>query len=525
MASSMIKGYPEGSDITIIDAIYHSPSKVEITANNGSVSSKWAPASMDVIFRDNKTGIKHRQIFKEPKIEFYMANDDVYIPKNPDGEDEFPPYLPIEKVHPVRCKYTELKKTIAELTGRTQEYYDNIRNGLSKNNEMLHVNNRLYRSDINIEDYYRYEFNKRYTNSVDIPLKKAYIDIETDGINMLGDFPTAQDSPVNAVTLINMDNKQIYTFLLRDKDNPQCKEFEESLKNPETFEKIRSDIIDHIGDWKKATRLGVIDILNFNFYFYDEEIELISDLFKLIHFLNPDFLLAWNMAFDIPFLIDRTVYLGYDPRSIMTHPDFMDDPDLYYFVDERHSNEPAEAGDYAHIPGYTVYLDQLITFVSRRKGQAIKAKSNRLDDVAEAIAKVRKYDYHHICNSIVELCRANYYIFVLYNILDVICQVCIENKTGDIDFVFNKAISTNTRYSKVHRQTIYLYNRAVMSYERNGFIIGNNVNKFKPRPKGKFKGAFVADYRLNDDSLKQTINGYPIDVYNNADDFDEMLVA
>lgn len=506
----MIKGYPDGSDITIMDAIYHKPSK--------NSDGKWDSSRMDIVFRDNKTRLKHRQTIVDPKIEFYMANDDVYI-----DPLEFPPYLPKDKVHPIRCKYTQLKKTIAELTGQLDLYYDNIKNGMSKNNDRLHVNNRLYRSDIQIEDYYRYEFAKRYTNNIDIPLKKAYLDIEVDGINMLGDFPTPQDSPINAVTFINMDNRKSYTFLLRDKNNPLCKEFEESLKDPSTFEEIKDFVINHIGGWKKATRLGIID-LQYNFFFYDTEIELIYDLFKLIHLLQPDFVLAWNMAFDIPFIIDRTKFLRYDPRTIMTHPDFDDDPELYYFIDEEHINEPAESGDYAHIPGYTIYLDQMKQFASRRKGQSAY-KSNKLDDIAEIVAGVHKYDYHDICTDIVELPRKNYFIFVMYNILDVVAQVCIENKTGDIDFVFNKAISTNTRYSKVHRQTIYLYNRAVMSYELNGFIIGNNIAKYQPRPKGKFKGAFVADYRLNDNSLKQTINGFPIDVYDNADDFDEMLVA
>ena len=507
---AMIKGYPDDSDITIIDAVYHGLYRDD--------NEKWHSSDMDIIFRDNKTCLKHRHTIKDPKIEFYMANDDVYL-----EPDVFPPYLPKDKVHPVRCKYTDLKKTIAELTGKLDIYYDNIRNGLSKNNERLHVDNRLYRSDIQIEDYYRYEFAKRYTNSLDIPLKKGYLDIEVDGINMLGDFPTPQDSPINAVTLINMDNKQIYTLLLRDKANPQCKEFEESLKDKEAFNKIKSFIIDHVGGWKKATKLGVID-LEPNFFFFDEEIELIYDLFRMINYLQPDFMLAWNMAFDIPFIIDRIQYLGYDPKQIMSHPDFSDARELYSFVDQEHINEPAESGDYARIPSYTIYLDQMKQFASRRKGQSAY-KSNKLDDIAEAIAGIHKYDYHDITPDLMQLPRKNYFIFVMYNIIDVVAQVCIENKTGDIDFVFNKAISTNTRYSKVHRQTIYLYNRAVMSYERNGVIIGNNISKYLPKPKGKFKGAYVADYRLNDDSLKQTINGFPIDVYNNADDFDEKLVA
>lgn len=507
----MIKGYPDGSDITIINAEYNRASKDEETG-------KWDKDYMDIIFRDNLTGLKHREVIKEPKFMFYELNKDVYIPTGDNGEIVYPPYMEIKNLHPVICKYKDLKATLAELLGYTEWYYENIKNGTPRNNDMLHVTNKIYRSDMNIEDYYRYEFDKRYTNSIDLPLKKAYLDIEVDGINMLGDFPTPEDSPINAITFIYQPTKQSYTFLLRDPSNPLCKEFEDSLKEPGAFDNIKSFIIDHLGGYKKATRLDVID-LNYNFFFYDSEIQMLYELFKLINTLQPDFVLAWNMAFDIPFIIDRIKVLGYNPLDIMAHPDFKDVKKLFYYIDEKNKVEPAERGDFAKIPGYTIYLDQLIQFASRRKGQHA-AKSNKLDDIAEAVAKINKYDYHDICPDIIKLPRVNYRIFVLYNIIDVIAQVCIEKNTGDIDFVFNKAISTNTRFSKVHRQTVYLYNKAAKEYELGGRIIGNNINKFNKKPDRKFKGAFVADYRLNDDSLKKTINGFPIDVYDNADDFD-----
>ena len=504
---AMIKGYPDGADITIMDAVYTKPKKDD-------ESGKWISSTMDILFRDNITGLKHHQLIKDPKFQFFMANDDVYI-----EDGVFPKYLPLNQLHPVTCKYSDLKKTIAELTGQEEVYYDNIRNGMSEANDRILLYNRLFRADMNIEDFYRYEFGKRYTNNVEMPLKKSYIDIETDGINMLGDFPKPEDSPINAITLINTSNKQIYTYLLRDPKNPQCAEFEENLKNPEFFKYIKNFIVHHLGGWKKATRLGVYDLEN-NFFFYDNEIEMIYDVFRMVNILQPDFLLAWNMAFDIPFIIDRIKFLGYDPMQIIAHPDFPDATDLFYRVDEKNINEPAKAGDFARIPAYTIYLDQMKQFASRRRGQH-NYKSNKLDDIAEAIAGIHKYDYRDICTNIVDLPRTNYFIFVMYNIIDVIAQVAIENKTLDIDFVFNKCIMMNTRYSKVHKQTIYEYNRAAKSYEINdNVIVGINKNKWNKKPDRKFKGAYVADYRLIDKGLMKTINGYPIPVFENCDDFD-----
>lgn len=508
----MIKGYPDGSDITVLDTVYTKPRK---DPNTG----KWDKSKMDIVFKDNITGLKHHQVITDPMFEFYMVNDDVYLEPN-----VFPKYMPKELLHPVRCKYPDLKKTIASLTGKTDWYYDNMRNGNSNLNNLLHLDNRLYRSDMHIEDFYRYEFGKRYKNTI-TPVHKAYLDIETDSINAIGDFGTPQDSPINAVTCIDMKLKESHTFLLRDPDNPQCKEFEDDLsEDPEGFiGDIRNKIIDHVGGWKKATRFGIID-LTYHFHFYNEEIAMLYDLYAFINHNKPDFLLAWNMAFDVPFIIDRIKVLGYDPLDIMRHPDFDSDV-LYYYVDEKNINMPEDAGDFARIPCYTIHVDQMKQFAQRRKGQS-NYPSNKLDDIADIIAGIHKYDYHDIAASVVELPRADYYIFVLYNILDVICQICIEANTGDIDFLFTKCVTMNVRYSKAYRQTVYEYTIAAKQYElNNNVIIGNNYNKFNKKPDRKFKGAYVADHRLNHSSTKLKINGYDIEVYDNADDFDEMLVA
>ena len=51
-----------------------------------------------------------------------------------------------------------------------------------------------------------------------------------------------------------------------------------------------------------------------------------------------------------------------------------------------------------------------------------------------------------------------------------------------------------------------------------GYIIGNNINKHNS--KEKFAGAFVADPLLVSDKPKMKINGKPISVCENCDDFD-----
>jgi hypothetical protein len=102
--------------------------------------------------------------------------------------------------------------------------------------------------------------------------------------------------------------------------------------------------------------------------------------------------------------------------------------------------------------------------------------------------------------------------------MDTIVQYCIECATNDLNSAYNNVLLNNTRWSKIYRQTVYLKNRATKFYYENGFIIGNNVNA--NTPKVSFPGAFVADPKYNSDYSKLRINGRPINIYDNLDDFD-----
>lgn len=498
----MIKGYPEGSDLTIINCSYTRSRKLE----NG----KWDKGYMTIVAKDNITGKKVMEEIEDPDYEFYFAKDDVVIENN-----EF--FISKDKVDMYKVPYRDLEKHIAELTGNLNFYYDNIRNGQRYANNILHTHPRVFWSDTHIEDHYRFRFNRMYTNEP-INVTKGYFDIEADTINMAGDFPEPGECPINAITLIDEKNNKVYTLLLRNKINSMVKEFEEEAKNKALYDELKSFIFNHVGE-EKFYDYG-LNKLDFQFLFYDEadEIKLIQDLFILINTIQPDFVLAWNMAFDIPYIIQRIINLGFDPRVIMCHPDFKV-KNVRYYVDEKNQNEYAERGDKAEISSYSVYLDQMIQFASRRKGQS-KVKSYKLDYIGELIAGVNKLDYSHITRNISEFPYKNYKMFVFYNIIDTIVQKCVEQKVGDIDYVFTKCIANNTRYDKCHRQTVYLANRGAQEFYNDGLIIGNNMNKNNPKPEEKFEGAFVGDPKLISDYSKKTINGFPVNIFDNLDDFD-----
>ena len=290
-----------------------------------------------------------------------------------------------------------------------------------------------------------------------------------------------------------------------------------STHTPALHNKLKSFLINAVGGPDQARKYKV-DKMTVQFHFYDEkdEITMLKHLFNYINNIKPDIVLAWNMAFDIPYIIQRIINLGYNPKGIMCSPDFKY-KEVKYMIDERNQFKYEERNDFAKISSYSVYLDQMIHFASRRKGQ--KAIANyRLDYIGEITCGVKKLDYSHITNKLADLPYKDYETFVFYNIMDTIVQYCIEFKVNDIDSAYNNVLLDNTRWSKIYRQTVYLKNRATKSYYNYGMIIGNNTNQ--NNPKVNFPGAFVADPKYNSDYSKMKINGVPISIFDNLDDFD-----
>ena len=500
----MLKDYADGSDLTLLNNFYLYPKRDE--------DGKWDTGSMTMIYRDNTTGKKYCETIENPSYEYYklkpgiqLSNHELFVEEN--------------MVDKITCDYKDLTKSIAEQTGNLDFYKDNIREGNRRANNELHTLNNIFNSDTNIEDHYRYRFSKRFTNEP-FPLKKSYFDIEADVINAKGDFVEMGECPINAVTIIFEDRKELYTLVLRNPKNPQIEEFEKSIGS-DLFNEIKAEVRKAVGGWKQEIRFG-LDNFDFKFLFYDEdkEINLIKDLFKMIMMYEPDFVMAWNMAFDIPYIIERIKVLGYNPEDIMCDPRFSHKV-AKYFIDTNNENDLAERGDYAQISMLSVFICQMIQFASRRKGQSAFPQFN-LDFIGEVVTGVKKYDYSHITTQLAELPWKNYKTFVIYNIIDTIVQKCIEAKTGDIDYTFSKALINNTRYAKVHRQTVYLVNRGCKEFYNDNegpLIICNNNNRKNEKP-GKYPGAFVANPLKLNDYAKIVLNGKPVNLLDNLIDFD-----
>lgn len=469
-----LAGRSPGDDLTIMNTFVK---RWREETDNGKF--KYSEC-LTIVYKDNKSGLKYKEEIIDPEYEYYTALPDKRVNYN----RTFAPLTDVAK-HTTRRLF--LESDIAEKLNLKDWYKEVIRSGDRSKIKDIHKHPDVFMSDNNLEDHYRFWFNNTYTNQI-CQISKAFFDIEVDGIELEGEFPEPGECPVNAITIVFQDRMETYTFLLRNSKNPQIAELEANIQ--QNLAELKQFVLNHVSEFNHNSETGEpfyfgLENMKFNVIFYDEqdELKMITEFFKLVNSYKPDFCLAWNEAFDLPYLIARIERLGRNPESVICHPDF-DVKEAFYMIDERNKDVFDERNDYFSCASYTIWLDQMIQFASRRKGQT-KFLSYGLDAIGWIIAKVRKLDYKDITQRIDMLPYMDYKTFFFYNVCDTICQYCIEYYTQDLEYVFSKCLMNNTRYAKIHRQTVYLTNRGQQILWDRGYVKGNNVNfnnEAKPYP-------------------------------------------
>ena len=509
MLKKLLEVVPAGSDITIMNAMYNYSKKDENTG-------KWMDDYISLVYKDNSTNTKKHIIIQQPKYTFYKLKDGIDASYNR-------LFVELDKVVSISVPFSKLSKEIATATGNEAFYNDIMNSGDKSALYKLHLDPRLFCSDRDVADHYRFEFGKLYTNNI-IKLKKAFYDIEVDGRYSTHEFPLAEECPINAISMHDESNKIVVTYLLRNSQNPLIDKLEKDyIEGRFTNQDILDFIQTAVGGYKPFKRFG-LDQLHFKLIWFDSELEMLETFFQTVYYYDPDFIMGWNSSgFDLPFILERIIRLGGNPEDVATDPKW---PVKFvkHYVDQRNYNDFANRGDYTNISCNPVWMDQMIQFCSRRKAKMGSFSSFKLDDIGFSEAKVKKLDYSHITDNLSELPYLDYKTFVLYNIMDVIVQKCIEAKANDLEYIFAKCVVNDTSYRRGHRQTIYLINRMTKEWFKLGFIIGNNINRDNPKPE-KFLGALVGKPLNTNDFSKVKINGVPIMVCDNLNDFDKQDVA
>ena len=498
-----IDNWEPGSDLTVMNVIYRRPMKDEDTG-------RWSDDYAIIIYKDNNTGKKYSHTIYNPTYTWYLLKPEYQISKNEH-------FMDINKLTPITCPYTQIARSIAEHTGNMDLFKENIRSGNPYLNKLFFTHPRSFGADVPIKNYIRTEFAATYKNSIN-EIDIAFFDIESDIIDAKSDDVVIGECPVNLISMFFTKTKTMYTMILRNSKNPQIAELEHRLSTE--FDKVKAEYDDYVAK-QLGDRLDKYEFRNteLSVAFFDTEESMIVTFFKLLNDLSPDIVTGWNdIWYDFRHLIARLQVKGIDANAAVC------DPTVYpkvcnIEVDERHIDKFEERVDIVDIAVKYVVVDSMVIYASRRKGQKA-IESFALDFIGGVECNVHKFDYHDITTNIARFPWMNFYLFWIYNMLDVIVVACIEKQTEDIKSMFSNVIEMNTTYEKIYRQTVFLATKAYEFYKSEGVMIQNNCNKFGEKPSKKFPGAFVASPKLISDKNKVKIGNLYISKYNNANDFD-----
>lgn len=428
------------------------------------------------------------------------------------------PQFEMSKMYSVRTPYSRIRKTIAEEMGpQGLNFLQQCYNAKEYNKiNLLYKWPYVFKADFQAEYYYMDDWYKKY--SLNYPkLSKGFMDIETDLADYqtnLDDLQNTAHAPVNLITVFLEENKECWTFVLKPYQPPRMgytdKEYDDRIKNYQKQLKghkaIFSDVKGFINDLHERFD-PIYGHVNYHIRDYDKEIDLITDCFRLINLRKPNFMLIWNMRFDIQYLYYRIIELGYDPKSIMCHKDFPEDSRRCYFKIDKSTYLLEKQFDYFYCSSYTQYICQMRTYASIRKSQH-KLKSVKLNAIGELELKDKKVDYEEYSN-LTEFFYNNWRLAIIYNIKDVLLQVGIERKTNDVMTYYMRSHTNLTPYNKIFRETHLLRNVREKYFEQQGWVQSNNLNIIdeKDEEEKEFYGDDEDDEEKT--SFKGAINALP----------------
>ena len=376
-----------------------------------------------------------------------------------------------------------------------------------------------------------------------VKLTRAFLDIEVDQIDGnvdLGNIRSTAIAPVNCVTIIFEETMDVWTLILRPY-KPSRSGYSDTEYNfrYQLYEKqmqAHNQLLNNVQGFLQDCANDFNPVYgNFRYHIreFPQEIDLISNIFVLINFYRPNFMEIWNMRFDIQYLYYRIQMLGYNPASIMCHPDF-ENPKCY-FKEDSSTFQLEKQYDYFYCSSYTQYICQMRLYGSIRKSQH-KLKSMRLNFISNIELKDKKVDYSDEGN-ITLFAYLNWLKFIKYNIKDTMLQFGIEKKTNDVMTYYTRSHINLTPYNKIFKETHLLRNVREYYFEKQGWVQSNNLNTIDSGKNnddyklfydddsddddsGSFKGAIMADPRWNDNVGAEILGHKSNNVFENAMDYD-----
>jgi DNA polymerase elongation subunit (family B) len=454
---------------------------------NRGEQDKFDDDFLDIVFKDINTGKHYVHTVIHPKVGIYVVKPEFRT------FSHIRNFIPKEECEVVsvyyKTRFMELGKIlkISSQDARFSPY--------------------ICGADVQIEHLYLMWFIHEYHTDKNIPLSLGFMDIETDIIS-IDTFPEPGEVPINCVTYIDTDKRDVYTFVLTKDDLPKISELDTDFFQVEETRKsfqgqVREIQEDLPGFILECHNLWDESHGNYEYHveFFDAEVSLLKALFQTIHYCDNDYVGIWNIAFDMAQLIARLKMLGVDPASVIMDRRFLSsDPEIRLATANRDIYFKEDPNPIAHRRRHTsntytvaTFVDQMVLYAGVRSGRG-KLPTTKLSVISQNELKDDKLNYSEYAD-IRHLPYVNFRMFVQYNIKDVLLQASIEAKVHDFQDMYITIYGSGVLTQEVFMTTRVLANEIRMFAEYNmnpSFVVGSNKSKLYPNSINDFQ-RFISD--------------------------------
>lgn len=440
------KHFPElvGRKLMLCDVIYQ----------RGTKATNWSDY-INFVYKDLITKEKGLYTIKDPYMTIYEVPETLREFKVPRH------YMEKEKLIPHTVKYKNIFKEIADMAGpEYKKYYQNCKTKRDK--QQLYKWAYCLGADIPIETYYRVLWEKELDNDMEKSIDCIYLDIEVNQKNWDGPIPRRGECPIDMVTITDGVTRTAHTFMLKVPDNPLIQDV---LDN--RMKELHEDLHRRFDE--------VFPEFTYKLYAFDDESEMLVQMFRLINMLKRDVCYVWNMDFDIPYIIGRTQVLGLNPVDLFCHSDFPTST-LFYHEDDQNFDFDTKR-NYFDCSSYTHYLDQPANYAGLRRSQStLRSVSLNAIAIKEKVGE-GKIKFDETGSNFILFSYTDYFLYTIYNINDTLLQLGINEKCNDSYNLYNRCLHSYCNWKDGLKQTVSL--RAFFYREflvKHNLILGHNVN-------------------------------------------------
>lgn len=434
------------------------------------------------IYKNIDTGEKFVYAMEKPKIPIYVEKEEFR------DHSYCTEYADKKRLVAKTVRYSDTPYEVAKLMGESgKRLIQNIKE-TGNYNHLMDVNlwPYAYGQDYDIRALYRFFWLKKMNGRSPMKISKGFLDIETDTLSSPG-MPRPRKDPIDLVSIADAEHKIMHTFMLVGREFKDVSDAEEALlpikrdKRKKLYDQRHEQeealMADPSVAYERAHEAFDAEYPGWEYqlYFYTDEAEMLVHLFQCIRKISPDFLMVWNISFDVPYMMERLRVLGLDPAEVMCDPEFLNK--VCVFHRDTHNFDIKNKSDKFDVSSKTVWVDQMENFAAIRKGRD-ELRQYSLDYIAKTVCgNSGKYVYFGKAPSLRTLGYVDLITYYLYNVKDVLLQVGIEDIVHDIDNLYRNTYTNMTPYESAYMQTVVLRNVQYLSYDKQGLVPGANVNR------------------------------------------------